>query len=188
MNATIFVILVVVIIFLYALSIKNRYVTLDNYNKEAWSNIKVYLQKRLDLIPNLVNTVKGYAKHEKETFEAVINARNKMISIDMGNIQNVDKILEQENILSKTLKSIMMLHEAYPELKADSSFLSLQEELKNIESEILAVRKYYNGTCRELNIFVERFPNSLFFSIFNFRRATLFEPNVDINQEVKVEF
>lgn len=189
MNINLIIIVsILTVIFLYSLSIKNRYVTLDNYNKEAWSNVKVYLQKRLDLIPNLVNTVKGYAAHEKSTLEAVINARNKLMSIDMGNIENVNKILEQENIISKILRSIMMLHEAYPELKADTSFLNLQEELKNVESEILSVRKYYNGTCRELNIFVEKFPNSLFYSIFNFRKASLFEPTVDVEQSVKVEF
>lgn len=181
--------IIILLILFYMLSIKNRFVTLDNLNKEAWSNVKVYLQKRLDLIPNLVNTVKGYAAHEKETLNAVTEARSKLINIDMNNIENVEKVLSVENSLTKSLRSLMMLNEAYPDLKADSSFMNLQAELSQIENEILSSRKYYNGTCRNLNIFVEKFPNSLFYGIFNFRKAVLFEPtSEEVNYAPKVEF
>lgn len=177
-----------ILIILYILYLKNKFVTLDNLNKEAWSNVKIYLQKRLDLIPNLVNTVKGYASHEKETLNAVINARSKLVNIDMANINNVSEIVQAENELTKTLRSLMMLNEAYPTLKADTSFLKLQDELSNIENEILATRKYYNATSRTLNIFVQQFPNAIFYNILKFRTATLFETSPDSENVPKVEF
>ena len=180
--------LLILLILLYILYIKNRYVTLDNFNHEAWSNVKIYLQKRLDLIPNLVNTVKGYASHEKNTLDSVIKARSNLINIDMSNIQNINEIIKNENLLTQSLRSLMMLHEAYPELKANEAFLNLQKELADIENEILATRKYYNATCRTLNIFVQKFPNSLFFNLLKFRKADLFETTEEVNKVPKVEF
>lgn len=182
------ILILFILIILYVLYLKNKFVTLDNLNKEAWSNVKIYLQKRLDLIPNLVNTVKGYAQHESKTLENVINARNKLVSIDMANIDNISRVVEAENQLSKTLRSLMMLHESYPELKADTSFLNLQNELSNIENEILATRKYYNATSRTLNIFCQKFPNALFYGILKFRTATLFEASIEADNAPKVEF
>lgn len=184
----ILILILIILIILYILYIKNKFVTLDNLNKEAWSNTKIYLQKRLDLIPNLVNTVKGYAEHEKSTLNAVITARSKLISIDMANINNISEIIKLENELSKTLRSLMMLNEAYPTLKADTSFLKLQDELTNIENEILATRKYYNATARTLNIFVQKFPNSIFYNILKFRTAVLFEGTPENETVPKVEF
>ncbi|WP_067142996.1 LemA family protein [Oceanivirga salmonicida] len=184
----IIIIVLVILIFMFLLVIKNKFVTLDNINKEAWSNIKVYLQQRLDLIPNLVNTVKGYSTHEKETLTAVIEARNKLVNMDLTNLDNVEEIAKYENKLTDALRHISLLTEAYPELKADTSFLNLQEKLSEIENDILSARKYYNATCRELNIFTEKFPNSLFYGIFNFRKAKLFEANEQANTNVKVEF
>lgn len=180
--------IIIILLLLYVLYLKNRFVTLDNLNKEAWSNVKIYLQKRLDLIPNLVNTVKGYAKYEKDTLDAVISARSKLLNIDMSNVENISKVLEAENTITKTLRSLMMLNESYPELKADTSFLKLQDELSDIEEQILATRKYYNATCRTLNIFVQSFPNALFFNILKFRNAKLFETDDKVNEVPKVEF
>ncbi len=182
------IIIFVILIFMFLLTIKNKFVTLDNLNKEAWSNIKVYLQQRLDLIPNLVNTVKGYSKHEKETLTEVIEARNKLVNMDLSNIDNVEEIAKYENQLTNALRHISMLTESYPDLKADTSFLNLQEKLSEIEGDILSARKYYNATSRELNIFTQKFPNSLFYGIFNFRTAKLFEADEQANTNVKVEF
>lgn len=179
---------IIILLIMYIISIKNSFVRLDNINKEAWSNVKVYLQKRLDLIPNLVNTVKGYAEHEKSTLEKVIEARSNLIKIDMNNIDNIDKILKAENTLKSTLRSIMALSEQYPNLKADTQFINLQKNLAEIEDDILSSRKYYNATCRNLNIFVEKLPNSLFYGLLNFRKATLFEPTENVEKVPEVKF
>lgn len=106
----------------------------------------------------------------------------------MANINNISEIVQAENELTKTLRSLMMLNEAYPTLKADTSFLKLQDELSNIENEILATRKYYNATSRTLNIFVQQFPNAIFYNILKFRTATLFEASPDSENVPKVEF
>lgn len=182
------ILVLIVILAMYSITIKNKYVEMDNYNKEAWSNVKVYLQKRLDLIPNIVNTVKGYAAHEKETLSGVIEARNQMANINLNDIDNIEKIQKAEGILAKNLKSIMMLTENYPNLKADTSFLNLQNELSKIEQEVERSRKYFNGTSRELNIFTQKFPNLLFAGIFNFRKAELFEADEIANTAPRVEF
>lgn len=186
---TLIVILVIIaIIAFYAMGVYNKYIHLKNLNEEGWSGVGVYLQKRLDLIPNIVNTVKGYATHEKETLENVIKMRNQMISIDANNIENVEKIQKIENQLSQTLRSIMMLQESYPDLKANTSFLSLQEELSSIESEIQSARKYYNGTARERNIFVEKFPNNILGGMFGFKKAEFFEVAEEAKKAPEVKF
>ncbi|MBS9784596.1 MAG: LemA family protein [Oceanivirga sp.] len=182
------IIVLIILIFMFLLSIKNKFVTLDNINKEAWSNTRVYLQQRLDLIPNLVNTVKGYSKHEKDTLTSVIEARNKLVNMDLTNVENIEDIAKYESKLTNALRHISMLTENYPDLKADTSFLNLQNKLSEIENNILSARKYYNATTRELNIFTEKFPNSLFFNIFNFRKAKLFETTQNVDTTVKVEF
>lgn len=188
MKIFLIILVVVVLLFIYITRIYNAYVGLDTENQNAFSNISVFLQKRLDLIPNIVETVKGYAKHEKETLENVINARSKMSSININDINDVEKISKYENELSHTLKSIMMLSENYPELKADRNFLNLQEKLQEIETEIERSRRYYNATTTDLNKFTRIFPNVLFSGIFRFRQAKLFEAEENANKGVKVEF
>ena len=152
----------------------NKYIKLKNLNEEGWSGIGIYLQKRMDLIPNLVNIVKGYATHEKETLENVVKLRNQMMSIDTKNIDNIEKIQKLENEIVKTLKSIMMLQENYPDLKANENFLNLQSQLTRIETEIQSSRKYYNGTVRDRNTFIETFPNNLLGGFFGFKKAAFF--------------
>ena len=166
----------------------NKYVILKNLNKEGWSGIGVYLQKRLDLIPNLVNTVKGYATHEKETLENVVKLRSQMISIDTKNIDNIEKIQKLENEMTKTLRSIMMLQENYPDLKANENFLSLQSQLTQIETEIQSSRKYYNGTARDRNTFVETFPNNIFGGIFGFKKVEFFNAVEGAERAPEVKF
>ena len=120
---------IVALLALVVVGVYNKYIKLKNLNQEGWSGVEVYLQKRWDLIPNLVNTVKGYATHESQTLENVIKMRSQVMSIDTKDIDNIEKVQKIENELTKTLRSIMMLQESYPNLKADQSFLSLQSEL-----------------------------------------------------------
>lgn len=184
----ILIVLILLSLFIYVASIYNRYVRFDTENLNAFSNISVFLQKRLDLIPNLVETVKGYANFESKTLKDVIEARNNMTKINLSDINNIEEIKKAESTLSSTLKSIIMLQENYPNLKADTSFLNLQSELNKIETEIERARRYYNQTATELNKFTRIFPNVLFKNLFAFRNATLFEANENANQSVKVEF
>lgn len=144
----------------------------------------VYLKKRYDLIPNLVNTVKGYAKHEKETLDAVILARNS--AMDASNVK--DKV-KQENALTSTLKNLFALSENYPELKANANFMSLQEQLQSVEQDIANARKYYNSVVNMLNIKIEMFPSNLIAKWFKFSKRDMFEVSNAIEKEnVKVEF
>ena len=166
----------------------NKYIRLKNLNEEGWSGIEIYLQKRLDLIPNLVNTVKGYATHEQETLENVVRLRSQMMSIDTKDIDNIEKIQKIENDLTKTLRSIMMLQESYPDLKANEGFLNLQSQLSQIETEIQSSRKYYNGTVRDRNTFVETFPNNLFGGIFGFKKAAFFDAVEGADRAPEVKF
>ena len=166
----------------------NKYIILKNLNEEGWSGIDVYLQKRLDLIPNLVNTVKGYATHEKSTLENVIRLRSQMVSIDTKDIDNIEKIQKLENEMTKTLRSIIMLQEHYPDLKANENFLRLQSELTRIEIEIQSSRKYYNGTVRDRNMFVETFPNNILGGIFGFKKAEFFNAVEGAEKVPEVKF
>ena len=179
---------ILVVLIIMATGIYNKYIKLKNLNEEGWSGVDVYLQKRLDLIPNLVNTVKGYATHEKSTLENVIKLRSQMISIDTKDIENIEKIQKLENEMTKTLRSIMILQESYPDLKANQNFLSLQSQLTKIETEIQSSRKYYNGTVRDRNTFVETFPNNIFGGIFGFKKAEFFNAVEGAEKAPEVKF
>ncbi len=184
------IVIVLGILFLGIMSIGiyNKYIKLKNLNEEGWSGIEVYLQKRLDLIPNLVNTVKGYAKHEQSTLENVVRLRSQMMSIDTKDIDNIEKIQKIENELTQTLRSIMMLQENYPELKANEGFMNLQNQLSQIETEIQSSRKYYNGTVRDRNTFIETFPNNLLGGIFGFKKAAFFDATEGAEKAPEVQF
>ena len=179
---------ILVVLIIMATGIYNKYIKLKNLNEEGWSGVGVYLQKRLDLIPNLVNTVKGYATHEKSTLENVIKLRSQMISIDTKDIENIEKIQKLENEMTKTLRSIMILQESYPDLKANQNFLSLQSQLTKIETEIQSSRKYYNGTVRDRNTFVETFPNNILGGIFGFKKAEFFNAVEGAEKVPEVKF
>lgn len=150
----------------------NRFVLLRNRVKEAWSDIEVLLKRRYDLIPNLVETVKGYAAHEKNTLEAVINARN--IAMKSGN-KSVAEQAKSENILSGTLKSLFALSENYPDLKANANFLELQRELVDTENKIQASRRFYNNNVLAFNTKREMFPSNIIANIFNFEKNEFFK-------------
>ena len=179
---------ILVVLVVVGMGIYNKYIKLKNLNEEGWSGVDVYLQKRLDLIPNLVNTVKGYATHEKSTLENVIKLRSQMISIDTKDIENIEKVQKLENEMTKTLRSIMILQESYPDLKANQNFLSLQSQLTKIETEIQSSRKYYNGTVRDRNTFVETFPNNILGGIFGFKKAEFFNAAEGAEKVPEVKF
>lgn len=175
---------VVVLVALWIVFIFNRLVVLVNRTKEAWSDIDVQLKRRYDLIPNLVETVKGYASHEKEVFEKVTMARAKALSA-----QSVKEKVEAENALSSTLKSLFAVSENYPQLQAAQNFLELQRELRDTEDKIQAARRFYNGNVRDLNIQIEKFPSNVVAALFGYKKFDLFELEEEKAKEpVQVKF
>ncbi len=182
MNLVLLAIFIVVILW-FVLSY-NRFVALMNRVKEAWSDIEVQMKRRYDLIPNLVETVKGYASHEQNTLDKVIKARNMAMQATSTN-----EHAEAENMLSGTLKSLFALSENYPDLKANQNFLELQRELSDTENKIQAARRFYNTNVKDLNITVGSFPSNLIASIFGFKQMDFFELNEEAAKEpVKVQF
>lgn len=166
----IIIIAAIVLFLLYGVSIYNRLVKLKTLVEEAWSGIDVQLKKRHDLIPNLVETVKGYASHEKETFQRVTEARTNAL-----NAKTVEQQQAAENQLNRSLMNLFAVAEQYPELKANANFLQLQNELSAIEGDIEKSRRYYNGTVREKNILVDTFPSNIVAGIFGFAKSVFFE-------------
>ena len=161
----------------------NGLITLRNRVEEAWSDIDVQLKRRYDLIPNLVNTVKGYAAHESGTLEKVISARNAAMSAT-----NPHAKAEAENALTGTLKSLFALSESYPDLKANQNFLSLQNELTDTENKILSSRRFYNGNVRDFNTKLQVFPTNIIANMLGFTKRDFFEvdsPEERKNVEVK---
>ena len=162
--------IVITVVLLWIMLAYNGLVRLVNRAKEAWADIDVQLKRRYDLIPNLVNTVKGYATHESSAFENVTRAR----SAAMG-ASNIEEKGKAENVLSGALKSIFALAEAYPDLKANQNFLELQKELSDTENKIQAARRFYNTVVRDLNTRVESFPNNIIAGLFHFATMEFFQ-------------
>jgi LemA protein len=177
------ILIIVALIAVILISMYNSLIVLRNRVKEAWSDIDVQLKRRYDLIPNLVETVKGYAGHESETFEKVTQARNMAMAAT-----DPEKKGEAENILSGTLKSLFAVAESYPELKASQNFMKLQEELSDTENKIQAARRFYNGNVLEFNNKVEVFPNNIFASMLGFVKEKFFEIAEVEKANVKVDF
>ena len=183
---TIFVIILVVVlvVVVWLISSYNGFVKLRNKTEEAYSAMDVSLKKRYDLIPNFVETVKGYAKHESETLEKVIAARNSAMSASTP----ADKI-EKDNVLTGTLRSLFAISENYPDLKANVNFMELQNQLSRIEEEIAGSRRYYNGVVNKFNTKIAMFPGNILAEIFNFERKPLYEVTSEGEREnVKVSF
>lgn len=175
---------VFVLIIGYIIGLYNSLVRARNNVEESYSSMDISLKKRFDLIPNIVRVVKGYAKHEKETLENVIKARNMAI-----NATGVEDRAEKENMLSGTLKSLFALTENYPDLKANTNFIDLQNQLKQIENDIANARKFYNGVVKSYNNKIEVFPSNIVANWFKFTKRAMFV--VDDEQErknVKVQF
>ncbi len=162
--------IVIAVIVLWFIAMYNGLIRLKNRVDEAWSDIDVQLKRRYDLIPNLVNTVKGYATHEKELFEKVTEARTRAMSAGT----TTDKA-DAENILSGTLKSLFAVSENYPDLKANTNFLELQRELSDTENKIQASRRFFNGNVMEYNTKIQVFPTNMFAGMLNFTKRDFFE-------------
>lgn len=178
------ILLVVIIIAAWAISTRNNFVRMRNISEEAFATIDVYLKKRYDLIPNLVETVKGYAKHEKETLENVIRARNNAASANT----TAEKI-EADAQLSNAIKSFNIVAERYPELKANTNFQSLMNELRGIEGELANSRKYYNGTVKTFNTEKDIFPKSIIANMMKLEKFPYFElDSEEERKNVKVQF
>lgn len=170
MSAFLILLVIVGLLILMFVGIYNGLVKLRNTSEQAWSDVDVQLKRRYDLVPNLVETVKGYASHEKDTFEKVVEARN----MAMQATSPEDKA-KAENVLQSTLKSLFALAEAYPDLKANQNFIQLQTELANIEEQIQLSRRYYNAVVRDLNTKVESVPSNIVANMFNFQKKEYFE-------------
>lgn len=170
MSIVLFILLALVVVVFYGVSIYNKLVRLRTMVQEAWSGINVQLKKRHDLIPNLVETVKGYATHERETFDSVTRAR-------AGAMQANDLKSQEaaENNLNSALIRLLAVAEQYPELKANQNFIQLQDQLSLIESDIEKSRRYYNGTVRENNILIDTFPSNIIAGMFGFGKSIFFE-------------
>ncbi len=184
MQTTTILIVVIVAVVLWLISIYNGLIRLKNRVDEAWSDIDVQLKRRYDLIPNLVETVKGYASHEKELFTKVTEARSR--AMQAGSLH--DKA-EAENMLSNTLKSLFAVAENYPQLRASENFAKLQDELSDTENKIQAARRFYNGMVRDFNTKIQVFPNNLIAGTLGFKNREFFEiEEAKERENVKVQF
>lgn len=170
MTATLILLAVIAAVAFALVGIYNGLVRLRNMAEQAWSDVDVQLKRRYDLIPNLVETVKGYATHEKSTFESVVQARSRAMQATTPEAK-----AEAENFLQSTLKSLFALSEAYPDLKANQNFLELQAELARIEEQIQLARRYYNAVVRDLNTKIESVPSNIVANMFGFQKKEYFE-------------
>jgi len=189
------ILLVIIIIMIFsAISTYNKMVKLDETVKEKWSQVENVYQRRMDLIPNLVSTVKGYAKHEQETFKQVTEARAKvggMINISeqvLANPAMFQKFQEAQNSLSGALQRLMVVQERYPDLKASQNFLSLQDQLEGTENRISVERKRFNQSAKEFNSYIKQFPRVILANIFNFNEKMYFKSQNGADIAPKVEF
>lgn len=176
------IIAIIVLIIIYVFTLYNSFVKLNNKVKEAFSTMDVYLKKRWDLIPNLVETVKGYSKHEKDTLKEVVELRNS--AYDKMSVEEKIKTNEQ---LSSGINKIMALAEAYPDLKANENFKDLSNQLTKVEDDIANSRKYYNGVIRIYNNKVEMFPSNIFAGLFGYKSKTMFEASASERENVKLK-
>ncbi|GKG74777.1 membrane protein [Parabacteroides goldsteinii] len=179
-------IVVLVLLALWIISLYNSLVKLRNNRENAFADIDVQLKQRHDLIPQLVSTVKGYAAHEKDTLERVINARNGAMGA-----RTIDEKIKAENALSSALAGLKITLEAYPDLKANQNFLQLQEEIADLENKLSAVRRYFNSATKELNNAVETFPSNLIAGMFGFHKEIMFDlgtQRATLEEAPKIEF
>ncbi len=186
MTIGIVVVIVVVVLIAWFVSMYNGLVKLRNNRENAFANIDVQLKQRFDLVPQLVNTIKGYATHEKETLEKVTAAR-----ADAMNATTVDEKVQADKALSGALAGLRVSLEAYPELKANQNFLQLQTELSDIENKLSAARRFFNSATRELNNACEVFPSNIVAGMFGFKRAPMYEATENreaLNKAPEVKF
>lgn len=183
---SIVLIVVVVIVAIWAVSMYNGLVKLRNNRENAFADIDVQLKQRHDLVPQLVETVKGYAAHEKDTLERVIQARNGAMGA-----RTIDEKIVAENALTSALSGLKITLEAYPDLKANQNFLQLQEEIADLENKLSSVRRYFNSATKELNNAVQTFPSNLLAGMFGFHKETMFdlgEQRTQLEEAPKIKF
>ena len=173
---------IVVILILFVIGTYNSLISLRNKKDDQWSQIEVQLKRRADLIPNLVETVKGYAKHEKSTLEDVVKARNTYLSASTPEDQ-----LKADGQLNAAVNKLFALAESYPDLKANENFKDLSKQLTKVEDDIANSRKYYNGVVRIYNNKVEMFPSNIFAGLFGYKSKAMFEASANERENVKVE-
>ncbi len=183
MNTTYFIAGLIVLAVLFVLGTYNALVTLKARIKEAFSNIDIQLKRRIDLIPNLVETVKGYAKHEKQVFENVTKARSSLM-----NAGSMEDKAQANNMLTDALKSLFAVAEAYPDLKASDTFKELQRQLEDTEDKIAYSRQFYNSNVLEYNTKIQTFPSNLIASMFHFTQEDFFEATEEERKSMKVSF
>lgn len=175
--------IVIVVLIIWIIAMYNGLIRMKNRVDEAWSDIDVQLKRRHDLIPNLVNTVKGYAAHEKEVFDKVTTARAAAMGAGTAETKG-----QAENMLSGALKSLFAVAEAYPDLKANQNFLELQRELTDTEDKIMAARRFYNGNVRDFNTKIQVFPTNIFAGMLNFAKRDFFQAEAGEKENVNVQF
>jgi LemA protein len=180
---TIIIVAIIAIALIWLVLTYNGLINLKNQVENSWSQIDVQLKRRYDLVPNLVETVKAYAKHEKETFTQVVEARNKITTA-----KTTKERVEAENILTGALKSIFALAEDYPKLQANQNFLMLQEELSGIESKVAFARQFYNDTVMNYNNAIQQFPTTLIAEMLGFKKREYFEIETEAKAPVKIKF
>lgn len=187
MDITTIILIVLGVIVLWLIMAYNGFVRLVNRSKEAWADIDVQLRRRYDLIPNLVETVKGYASHERGVFESVTEARTRALNAESKG--DVKGVADAENVLSGALKTLFAVSENYPDLKASENFKELQLELSDTENKIQAARRFYNTVVRDLNTRIESFPYNLIVGLFGFKKRDFFEiQEQEVRDPVKVSF
>ncbi len=181
---TIFIILeILVLLAIYVIGVNNKYVRMRNQSEEAESALDAHLKQRYDLVPNLVETVKGYAKHEEGTLTAVIEARNK--AVQATGLTDRD---EADKAVTASLRSLFALSESYPDLKANEGFLNLQNQLTKIEEQLLGARKYYNAVIKQMNTLIEVFPSSLVAKVLSFSKKPYLVIEEEARARVEVSF
>ncbi len=176
-------IVIVILIIIYIVSVYNKLVTLRNRVRDQWAQIDVQLKRRFDLIPNVVNTVKGYAKHESKTLENVIKARNTFLSANTK-----EEEIKADGELTNAISKLFALTESYPDLKANENFIKLQTELNETENKIATSRQFYNDTVLMYNNKTELFPSNIVAGLFHFKKESFFEAQEKERENVKVEF
>ena len=195
-KSTIIVIAVIVLIAIWGVTSYNGMVKMDESVSTAWSNVENQYQRRSDLIPNLVNTVKGYASHEKETFQAVVDARSKatqmQISADDLTPEKMQAYQKAQGEVGSALSRLLAITEAYPDLKANQSFLQLQEEIADVENKLAAVRRYFNSATKEYNNAVQTFPSNIIAGMTGFQKEIMFDlgknERANLEQAPKINF
>ena len=194
-KSTIIIIVVVALLAIWGITGYNGLVTMDENVSGQWSNVETQYQRRADLIPNLVNTVKGYASHEKETLEGVVEARSKatQMTVDANDLtpEKLAEYQKAQGAVTSALGKLLAITENYPDLKANQNFLQLQEEISDLENKLAAVRRYFNSATKELNNAVETFPSNLIAGMFGFKKEVMFdlgEQRATLEEAPKIKF